>query len=262
MRGAARMRGRDGVGKQPRGIQSIEVGGRLLNALVAHATPMSLKDLAAAAEMAPAQAHGYLASYRRCGMVEQDAATGRYQLGPFAMRLATARLRSVPELVAATEATVALARELGIMATLAVWGPHGATVVHRQDGDEVLNVNIRVGTMFAMEGTATGYLFAAFAPAARKVAAVAAESRAAGPIVEARGSGYAMIREAPVPGVNAIAAPILDADGAITAAITLIGTVNRLPVARNGNPVLARILEVTRALSAALAGRPAHEREH
>ena len=71
-----------------------------------------------------------------------------------------------------------------------------------------------------------------------------------------------MIREAPVPGVNAIAAPILDADGAITAAITLIGTVNRLPVARNGNPVLARILEVTRALSAALAGRPAHEREH
>jgi DNA-binding IclR family transcriptional regulator len=246
------------VGKQPRGIQSIEVGGRLLNALVAHATPMSLKDLAGAAEMAPAQAHGYLASYRRCGMVEQDAATGHYQLGPFAMRLATARLRTVPELVAATEATIDLARELGIMATLAVWGPHGATVVHRQDGDEVLNVNIRVGTMFAMEATATGYLFAAFAPAARRArAAVAgAEAPAAERIAEARAKGYAMIREAPVPGVNAIAAPILDAAGEISAAITLIGSVRRLSVATKNNHALERLLDVTGELSATGARSP------
>ncbi|MGX1309483.1 DNA-binding IclR family transcriptional regulator [Amorphus suaedae] len=237
------------MGKQPRGIQSIEVGGRLLDALVAHATPMSLKDLAGAAGMAPAQAHGYLASYRRCGMVEQDAATGRYQLGPFAMRLATARLRTVPELVAATQATIDLARELGIMATLAVWGPHGATVVHRQDGDEVLNVNIRVGTMFAMEATATGYLFAAFAPKARR--APIKDPAAAARIADARASGYAITREAPVPGVNALAAPILDADGDIAAAITLIGSVGRLSVATKDNPALDRLLEVSRGLSAA-----------
>ena len=244
-------------GKQPRGIQSIEVGGRLLDALVAHATPMSLKDLAGAADMAPAQAHGYLASYRRCGMVEQDAATGRYQLGPFAMRLATARLRTVPELVAATEATIALGRELGIMATLAVWGPHGATVVHRQDGDEVLNVNIRVGTMFAMEATATGYLFAAFAPEARRNAFPAAGAQAMARIADARARGYAITREAPVPGVNALAAPILDVEGDIAAAITLIGSVGRLSVSTKANTALDRLLEVCRALSVAGARAPA-----
>lgn len=251
--------------KQPRGIQSIEVGGRLLNALVAHTQPMTLKDLAVAAEMAPAQAHGYLASYRRCGMVEQDAATGHYQLGPFAMTLATARLRTVPELVAATEATIALARDLGIMATLAVWGPHGPTIVHRQDGDEVLNVNIRVGTMFAVEGTATGWLFAAFAPAARRAGLPKVGAQAAKRIADVRADGFAMIHEAPVPGVNALAVPILDADGAITAAITLIGSVSRLSVTPTDNPALERLLEAGRALSAGgrtAAARPARRREH
>ncbi|WP_367194776.1 helix-turn-helix domain-containing protein [Amorphus sp. 3PC139-8] len=87
--------------KQPRGIQSIEVGGRLLNALVAHAQPMTLKDLAAAADMAPAQAHGYLASYRRTGLVEQESASGHYQLGPLATRLATARLLDVTKTLSA-----------------------------------------------------------------------------------------------------------------------------------------------------------------
>lgn len=238
------------VAKQPRGIQSIEVGGRLLQALVAHAQPMTLKDLAAAADMAPAQAHGYLVSYRRAGLVEQEAASGLYQLGPLAMRLATAHLKTVPELVDAIEATTRLAKELGIMATLAVWGPHGPAVVHRQDGSEVLNVNIRVGTMFAMEGTATGEIFAAFASADRRHLIRSADDAASERLAKkARGRGYAMIREAPVPGVNAIAAPVLDADGAIRAAVTLIGSVGRLSVDDADSIALARLLEVTRALS-------------
>lgn len=244
------------VEKQPRGIQSIEVGGRLLNALVAHAQPMTLKDLAAAAEMAPAQAHGYLASYRRTGLVEQESASGRYQLGPLAMRLATARLKTVPELVDAIRATTELAQELGIMATLVVQGPHGPTVVHRQDGNEVLNVNIRVGTMFAMEGTATGCLFAAFAPDERKHEIPDGGPEAAERIAEARAKGYAMIREAPVPGVNAIAAPILDRAGTIRGAITLIGSVGRLPVDDPANPALVRLLEVTGILSNACGEAP------
>ena len=40
-----------------RGVQSIEVGARLLNALVTEGEPMMLKDLAKQAGIAPAQAH-------------------------------------------------------------------------------------------------------------------------------------------------------------------------------------------------------------
>ena len=52
-----------------RGIQSIEVGGQLLRALVHHGRPMALKDLAREAEMSPAKAHPYI-----CLLYTSDAA--------------------------------------------------------------------------------------------------------------------------------------------------------------------------------------------
>jgi DNA-binding IclR family transcriptional regulator len=43
--------------KERRGIQSIEVGGTLLQALAAQGRPMALSDLARAAGMPPGRAH-------------------------------------------------------------------------------------------------------------------------------------------------------------------------------------------------------------
>ncbi len=50
-----------------RGIQSIEVGGQLLRALVHHGRPMALKDLAREADMSAAKAHPYMVSFGRLG---------------------------------------------------------------------------------------------------------------------------------------------------------------------------------------------------
>src|SRR5690348_7719291 len=63
------------------GVQSIEVGMRLLTALAEAGGEKGLNALAAAAGMPPAKAHRYLVSLTRSGFVEQDAATGRYALG-------------------------------------------------------------------------------------------------------------------------------------------------------------------------------------
>ena len=68
--------------KAQRGIQSVEVGGRLLLALVHEGRPMALKDLAQAAGMAPAKAHPYLVSFGKLGLIAQDESSGRYGLGP------------------------------------------------------------------------------------------------------------------------------------------------------------------------------------
>jgi DNA-binding IclR family transcriptional regulator len=72
----------------PRGIQSIEVGGRLLQALAGRGTPMPLKDLAHAAAMTPAKAHPYLVSFAKLGLVEQDEVWGEH--GPVIVRVAEA----------------------------------------------------------------------------------------------------------------------------------------------------------------------------
>src|SRR5512138_418581 len=70
-----------------RGIQSVEVGGRLLPPLAHHGRALALKDLAAEAGMPAARAHPYLVSFGHVGLIEQDRASGRYALGPLALQL-------------------------------------------------------------------------------------------------------------------------------------------------------------------------------
>lgn len=51
------------------GIQSVEVGHALLEALARARGPLMLRDLAAAAGMRAAKAHRYLVSFQRLGLV-------------------------------------------------------------------------------------------------------------------------------------------------------------------------------------------------
>lgn len=53
--------------RAPRGIQSVEVGGRLLKVLARTGRRMALKDLAREAEMTAAKAHPYLVSFASWG---------------------------------------------------------------------------------------------------------------------------------------------------------------------------------------------------
>jgi hypothetical protein len=74
------------------GIQSVEVGFELLNALSQAPGALMLRDLAAAAGMSAAKAHRYLVSFQRMGLVAQDPLSTRYDLGPAALRLGLASL--------------------------------------------------------------------------------------------------------------------------------------------------------------------------
>src|ERR1700678_159990 len=89
-----------GSGNQ-QGVQSVEVGARLLKAIGAASAPLMLKDLAAAARMPPAKAHRYLVSLGRAGLVQQNAGTGLYDLGPFAVDLGLSALGRLSPVAAA-----------------------------------------------------------------------------------------------------------------------------------------------------------------
>lgn len=105
-----------------RGIQSIEVGGRILNALIELGRPTMLRDLASKADMTAAQAHSYLVSYRKMGLVEQETTSGRYLLGPMALQLGLVRMRALDPLRIASDVASRLSEETGFMVTVTVWG--------------------------------------------------------------------------------------------------------------------------------------------
>lgn len=236
--------------KGGRGVQSVEIGGRLLNLLAKTQQPMMLRDLAAQAELTPGQTHAYLTSFRKLDLVEQDSASGRYRLGPFALHLGLARLRGSQPYRIAAEAVVGFAEQLNLMVAVSVWGTHGPTIVLVQEASNYIHANVRPGGMFSVTGTATGKVFAAFLPE-RLVAPVIAEELQAmqkgrqdagalsGPALQAaietvRRDRIASTTDLPVPGVSALAAPVFDHSGQLQLAITAIGPTTTIDVALEG----------------------------
>jgi len=209
-----------------RGIQSIEVGGTLLRALAHHGRPLALKDLAADAGMAPAKAHPYLVSFCKLGLIEQDAASGRYGLGPLAMQLGLISLQQLDPLALATPVIETLAATLGHTMALAVWGNRGATIVRVAEPPSAVHVAMRHGTVMSLCGTASGRLFAALLPKAMVQPLLKLEKRPPGfeaTLLAVRDEGYSRVQDVLLPGISALAAPVFDGRGALALGLTAIG---------------------------------------
>ena len=187
----------DSAGER-RGIQSIEVGGSLLSALVREGKPMMLKDLAREAGMPAAKAHPYLVSFGKLGLVEQDALTGRYGLGPFALQMGLTALHGLDPIKAALPEAARLADDIDLNVAIAVWGNHGPTVVHIAECSRQIHINMRPGTvMTPLLLSATGRVFAAFLPQRIVAPVLAAEAVAvsAPPLEMSPGDVHAVLDE-------------------------------------------------------------------
>ncbi|HEX7640354.1 MAG TPA: helix-turn-helix domain-containing protein, partial [Burkholderiaceae bacterium] len=162
---------------EPRGIQTIEVGGRLLLALAHHGQPLALKDLAQAADMTPGKAHPYLVSFIRLGLVERETEGGRYGLGPLALQMGLIGLQQYDPVRLATPVIDELARRTTHTVAIAVWGHRGPTLVRIAEAPSPVHVTMRHGTVMSIAGTASGRLFAAWGPEAAVREAIEAEAR-------------------------------------------------------------------------------------
>ncbi|NMG02425.1 IclR family transcriptional regulator domain-containing protein [Azoarcus taiwanensis] len=222
-----------------RGIQSIEVGGALLQVLVRNASPMMLKDLAREAGMSPAKAHPYLVSFGKLGLIEQDPITGRYGLGAFALQVGLAALQGLNPLRVATPAAAALSNDIEQNVAIAVWGNHGPTIVSIEECSRPIHVNMRPGTVMSLLNSATGRVFTAFLPERMTQPLVQQElSRLAGDdqsslrpsrkhieaeLDEVRSMQMARAIGHPIPGINAFSAPVFDHNGHIALSLTAMG---------------------------------------
>jgi DNA-binding IclR family transcriptional regulator len=225
--------------KPQRGIQSIEVGGALLQALVAAGAPLPLRDLAQRAGMASAKAHPYLVSFGKLGLIEQDPLTGHYSLGPFALQLGLVSLQLLSPVRIAVPAITTLGEAIGHTVALAVLGTHGPTIVYIHESARPIHVNMRAGTVMSTVNTATGRVFSAFLPPNVALHHIARElkdpnviaSESSRPpkaaldalVAEVRAHGMARAVGEPIPGINALSAPVFDHTQAMVLAVTTLG---------------------------------------
>lgn len=226
---------------EQRGIQSVEVSAVILKALAQSDRAMSLKKLSDAIEMPPSKAHRYLASFVRAGLVRQDAASGEYDLGLETLRIGLSALARVDIIDRADESMRALTEQLDLTSLLTVWGPHGATLVRWRRTAQPLVTSLGLGAIFPLTQSATGHIFLAYSPSGLindvlKKELAANRRRASSNnapttkkevdalIAKIRRAGCAYVDSSFIPGLRATAAPILDSQNEVAAAVTLMGT--------------------------------------
>ncbi|MFZ6645074.1 IclR family transcriptional regulator [Undibacterium sp. TJN25] len=241
-----------GKDKQQRGIQSVEVSGRLLQALAFARHPLGLSELAAGADLTSAQAFTYLVSLVKLGLVKRDYLSGNYEPGPLSLRLGLLHLEHQPAYRIAVPHVTRLAEQLGHSVAICAPGLNGPTIVRYEHGGFPLHVNLHIGTVMSLQMTATGRVFCAFSKAEALQTMLAQQLDNSGTHPSPAISGLmsdpafeknlAAIREhgmerginAPSPGISSLCAPVFDAKNLLCLTLTVIASSGDIDVSWDG----------------------------
>jgi DNA-binding IclR family transcriptional regulator len=249
----------------PRGIQSIELGYRILTAIQQGPDAVALKTISARAGMTPSAVHNYLASFVRTGMVSADA-RGQYRLGPSLAALGLSAARHVDQFELIRGKAVALSDRTGLGVAVLMWNAHGPLILFNKPDPRNHVFELRNGPV-SMLSTAGGHVFASVLPrdATRPVAlrergakATPGEcDRLLDDITQAvRQAGYADVMLDTLPGYGAMSVPIWDARDSVAYALTITAPVELMDKDAKG-PHVQALLDAGRELSRLLGAPPA-----
>lgn len=256
-------------GKTPRqGIQSVETGMQILNAMANAGRPLSLSEISKLAEMPPSKAHRYLVSFGRVGMTQQDAGTSFYDLGPAMKRIGAEALRRTNEVQSASNHAMELRDRTGHSVNVFVWGDAGPTLVNWAYGAHAISITVRIGASLPLLGSSAGLIYLSTLPESMVKKLLDAEI-AADPLARQRWEhfpetreeilrkGYAMVSDSVLPGVSSMSAAAFAAADPIPLVLSLVAP--KSLVQKDNQEKLAEVLtETTRRLSQELGGNGGH----
>jgi DNA-binding IclR family transcriptional regulator len=240
------------------GIKSVEIVGRILRTLATQVKATSLKELARSSGMSAPKIHRYLASLVRIGLVQQSADDRSYALGPFALEVGAAAARSSEPLQGAIRRLQRLRNLIDETIVLSVWSPHGPIILEVEESTRPIVMTMKRGTVLPVLSTATGIVFCAQLPRFHTNPLIERELSGEvenNPMVKntkeldqllsrVRDQGYALNSGHLLPDIIALAAPVFDLTGALTAVLGVIGRENRIDP-HSDDKVLKALLSVT-----------------
>lgn len=251
-------------------VQAAATGVAVLKGLSRLGGRASLTRLAAHLGESPAKVHRYLISLLEAGLVAQDAVSQHYYLGAETIQLGIAAMRQADPLRAAEPSLARLREQLEVTCFVAVMGNKGPTIVRFEEPALPVTLNVRVGSVLSLLWSATGRVFLAMTHDGRVEALARAELEAASaeqrrgldprdPIgtlrTQVRAAGVATVRDTYLPGVSAVAAPLIDYTGQVRAVLTALGATGGFDPSPQG-PIARTVREEAEAVSRSLGYRP------
>jgi DNA-binding IclR family transcriptional regulator len=228
----------------------VELGTSVLRAVGRLGGSATLSELSAFVHQPPSKTHRYLQALMAGGFIEQDSTTDAYRLGPESLSLGLTALAGIDVVTAARAPIAALNAAINETVLLAIWANHGATVVHVKEPLRGVTVVTRVGSVLPLLTSASGLIFAAYLPEDDTPRDAAAERR----LKAISQNGLVAIQGLYFPGIDAIAAPVVDAAGKIAAAVTVLGPTTSFDASLQGS-VARRLADTAAAISARLGYR-------
>lgn len=250
-----------------RTIQSLERAAAVLRLLAGGERRLGLSDIAATLDLPKGTAHGLIRTLQQEGFVEQEPATGKYQLGAELLRLGTSYL-DVHELRArALVWADDLARSSGESVYLGVLHQQGVLIVHHVFRPDDSRQVLEVGAMQPLHSTALGKVLAAYDPVAHSEAADGERATFTEHTVTdladfdelletTRTRGWGADVEETWEGLASVAAPVHDRRGMPVGAVGVTGAVERVCEQGDLQPrLVAAVRDCARAVSRDLGAR-------
>jgi DNA-binding IclR family transcriptional regulator len=237
------------------GVQSAAVAVRLLKTLAQLQGPQTLKDFSTAAGLPPAKAHRYLVSLIREGFVHQSSIDGRYDFGGVARSVGRVAINRLDVVRIGTQLLGELHRSLQETVFIGVWGNEGPTVLDCLYVSRPVSVVIRPGSVLPLLTSAFGLVCGAYLPRATTKKWIARElerhkkapgdfrlqneAAVAKHLDDIRVRGFGVVKGDLMPGIDAVAVPVIDSKKELIAVFGAVGPSGLLDIKASGKSVRA-----------------------
>jgi len=226
------------------GIQSIEMGVKILQFVAASERPISITELAELCETSKSKLYRYLNSFVRTGLLTKTADL-KYVLGKELLRLGLQASKDIQIVDIAKPYLLHLKEKFNETSALALLGEDGPFFASWEESAGPINIGIKVGSKISMTQSATGKVFASYLPEEITDPMILKELEDEQEIQEfkklypvIRESGYSYTIGTIVSGISAVATPIFDSNNEIVGVISVVGVSSAIDPKPNSEIVL------------------------
>lgn len=237
---------------------------RILELMAAQGTECGVTELAELLGMPKARVHRHLTALRQQGYVTQNKRTSRYRVGWRLFLLGRKLVQQFDVVSLAKPIMEDLRNRVGQTIVITTFDPNKVVVLDVVRGRSALEILLSPGTQFpGFHTVAQGKVVLAFGPPSLRDAVLSQPLAASTPktitdpdrlraeiqLVHQR--GWAEAPEEIFTGINALAAPIFQADGSLFGALAIVASIHYLP-ARAHPDTVRELMQAAAAISAVL----------
>jgi IclR family transcriptional regulator, KDG regulon repressor len=242
-------------GQRGEGVQAVVFALQILEYLAQHRSTVGVTDLARVFDTTKSRMHRHLQTLVAAGYVMREEETERYRSGARLIAFGRAVSENFELTSAARPVMETLRTSLGHAVTLSQPEHDGMRVIATIGGKSAFEIGVKPGSTLSAHATAQGKLMLAFggeailerslakAPSRNTPFTVTERAPLRAELDQIRRQGWAIAPNQAIIGLNALAAPILDALGNFVGAIAIVDSIQFVPE----NPSAKQIRQIIEA---------------